>query len=420
MVTSITGIVMQLLKGRPQLAYCKEENGDTPLQRAITYNNLDIVKIFLEHNPNLAYIKNGNTDETPFSMAAQLGSIPIIEEIMSTCPDSAYTPDKKGYNPLHLAVQIEQSDFIEYTLKMPQLHRLINQATNGGSLPLHHAADKCEPRLLRSLLSHQGQDYTAVNVNNSNAVNIVKGQTALMKTLRWVSQFLFLLCPTLEKKNNSPVYIYIFFNFLLPLWLSSSQNESFTLLSNVIPSGWKYLIGPTTKRQIQKQAIQEVKSLTEKYTSNTSLIAALLATITFAAAFTLPGGFSSDSSDAGQPIFVRKVAFQVFLISDTVAMCSSLAVAFLCILATWEDLDFLLNYRKTTRTLMWCAYVTTALAFGTGLFTIMAPKRLWLAVIILVLCSILPFLSKIIGEWPLLMLRYRLGCNFRNDLIPHI
>lgn len=87
---------------------------------------------------------------------------------------------------------------------------------------------------------------------------------------------------------------------------------------------------------------------------------------------------------------------------------------------TWEDLDFLLNYRKTTKALMWCAYVTTAMAFGTGLFTVMAPKSLWLAILILILCSIFPFLSKIIGEWPLLMLRYRLGCSFRKDLLPNI
>jgi Domain of unknown function len=171
---------------------------------------------------------------------------------------------------------------------------------------------------------------------------------------------------------------------------------------------------------IKEQAIQDVKSLTERYTSNTSLVAALLATITFAAAFTLPGGYISDASDAGQPIFAAKAAFQIFLIADTIAMCSSLAVAFLCILATWEDLDFLLNYRKTTRALMWCAYVATVVAFGTGLFTVMAPKHLLLAVLILVISCVVPIVSKIIGEWPLLLLRLRLGRLFRKDLIPNI
>ncbi|KAJ4800557.1 Ankyrin repeat family protein [Rhynchospora pubera] len=172
--------------------------------------------------------------------------------------------------------------------------------------------------------------------------------------------------------------------------------------------------------EIKQKEIQEIKSLTERYATNTSLVAALLATITFAAAFTLPGGFSNDPSDAGLPIFARKAAFQVFLISDTIAMCSSLAVAFLCVLTTWEDLEFLLNYRKTTSPLMWCAYAATSLAFGTGLFTVMAPKNLWLAIIILLVCIILPFLSKIIGDWPMIMLRVRVGRLFRPDLVPTI
>lgn len=199
-----------------------------------------------------------------------------------------------------------------------------------------------------------------------------------------------------------------------------SQNESFTLVANAIPSGWRNVAQDEAKKEIRKQAIQEVKSLTERYISNTSLVAALLATITFAAAFTLPGGFSSDPSDAGLPVFAREAAFMAFLIFDTIAMCSSLAVTFLCVLATWEDMDYLLNYRKTTRVLMWCAYVATSVAFATGLFTVVAPKSLWLALLILVFCIMLPFLSMILGEWPQIMLFLRLGRLFQPGLLPNI
>ncbi|XP_078150830.1 protein ACCELERATED CELL DEATH 6-like [Carex rostrata] len=376
------GILKQLLEGRSQLAYHKEKDGNNPMHRAVIENKLMLVKIFLEYDPNLAYIRHEPTGNTPFITAVLKGYLPIAEEIMSTCPDSVYTPDKDGDSALHNAILEEKQHLVDCILTTPQLHRFINQANNDGDLPLHQAARKCDPKNLRSLLTHTGQDYTAVNVSNSHAVDVVYRQTTLWKTLKW--------------------------------------NESFTLLSNVIPSGWNYLIRDHSKRTIQEEAREKVQKLTTKYTSNTSLVAALLATITFAAAFTLPGGLSSDSSDAGQPLFARKAAFQVFLISDTIAMCSSLAVAFLCILATWEDLDFLLNYRKTTRALMWCAYGATAIAFGTSLFTVISPKNKWLAILILVLCTILPLLSKIIGEWPLLMLRYRLGGLFKKDLVPFI
>ncbi|XP_078150746.1 protein ACCELERATED CELL DEATH 6-like [Carex rostrata] len=376
------GILKQLLVGQSELAYHKDKDGNNPMHRAVLENKLMLVKIFLEYDPNLAYIKHEPTGNTPFISAVEKGYLPIAKEIMSTCPDSVYTPDKNGFNALHDAIYFEKPHLVDYILRTTQLHRFINQARNNGELPLHAAARKCDPKILRSLLTHTGQDYTAVNVSNSNAVDVVYAQKDSWKTLKW--------------------------------------NESFTLLSNVIPSSWNYVIRDNAKRTIKKEAIEKVQSLTTKYTSNTSLVAALLATITFAAAFTLPGGFSPDSSDAGQPLFARKAAFQVFLISDTIAMCSSLAVAFLCILATWEDLDFLLNYRKTTRALMWCAYGATAIAFGTGLFTVIAPKNMWLAILILVLCTILPILSKIISDWPLLMLRYRLGGLFQKDLVPNI
>ncbi|KAF3338893.1 Ankyrin repeat-containing protein [Carex littledalei] len=310
--------------------------------------------------------------------------------------------DRRGENALHHAMR---NGFENLALQLLDIEpQLSEQVSNTGESPMYMAARRGYSRVVERLLQipssadsgpkdesalhaatkfgHAGQDYSALTVNNETALSIVSAQTALIKTLKW--------------------------------------NESFTLLSNTIPSGWKHIVGDKAKKTIKKQAIEEVKSLTAKYTSNTSLVAALLATVTFAAAFTLPGGFSADPADAGLPIFAGKAAFKVFIFFDTIAMCSSLAVAFLCILATWEDLDFLLNYRKTTRALMWCAYGATAVAFGTGLFTVIAPNNLWLAILILVLCTILPLLSKIIGEWPLLMLRYRLRGLFRKDLIPNI
>jgi hypothetical protein len=39
------------------------------------------------------------------------------------------------------------------------------------------------------------------------------------------------------------------------------------------------------------------------FTGNTSLVAILIATITFAAAFTLPGGYSTDTDNMQQEVF---------------------------------------------------------------------------------------------------------------------
>jgi hypothetical protein len=139
-------------------------------------------------------------------------------------------------------------------------------------------------------------------------------------------------------------------------------------------------------------------------------VAILIATITFAAAtFTLPGGYRNDAGSEGVPIMGRKLAFKAFLIADTLAMCSSLSVAFICIIARWEDLEFLLYYRSFTKKLMWFAYMTTTTAFATGLYTVLAPRHLWLAIALCILSVWLPLVTKLLGEWPVLKLRYRLG-----------
>jgi hypothetical protein len=172
------------------------------------------------------------------------------------------------------------------------------------------------------------------------------------------------------------------------------------------------------KSEVTRSTRMDVKSLTKTYTTNTSLVAILITTITFAAAFTLPGGYSStDPGAEGLPIMARKAAFQAFLISDSLAMCSSLAVAFICIIAKREDLEFLIYYRSLTKKLMWFAYVATSTAFATGLYTVLAPRLQWLAVAVCVLTGLLPILTLLLGEWPILKLRFRLGRAFKTELL---
>ncbi|KAJ6421935.1 hypothetical protein OIU84_026966, partial [Salix udensis] len=67
------------------------------------------------------------------------------------------------------------------------------------------------------------------------------------------------------------------------------------------------------------------------------VVAALIATVTFAAAFTLPGGYKSDK---GTAILAKKAAFIVFLISDAISMVLSISAVFIhFLLALLKGLD---------------------------------------------------------------------------------
>ncbi|XP_073278596.1 uncharacterized protein, partial [Primulina huaijiensis] len=101
-----------------------------------------------------------------------------------------------------------------------------------------------------------------------------------------------------------------------------------------------------TPQMLFSEKHQELKSQGEKWMKDTAtsctIAAALIATVVFAAAFTVPGGLHGDT---GVPIFVRKTSFVLFAISDSVSLFTSTTslLMFLSILTAsrYAEQDFL-------------------------------------------------------------------------------
>nr|GMC52826.1 ankyrin repeat-containing protein ITN1-like [Ipomoea batatas]GMD94812.1 ankyrin repeat-containing protein ITN1-like [Ipomoea batatas] len=102
-----------------------------------------------------------------------------------------------------------------------------------------------------------------------------------------------------------------------------------------------------TPKQIFAEEHRELLKEGEKWMTDTAtsckLVATLIATMVFAAAFTVPGG---NNGDTGTPIFIKRSSFTVFMISDAVAMiCSIISIImFLSILISrFRQDDFLVS-----------------------------------------------------------------------------
>ncbi|EAY75428.1 hypothetical protein OsI_03331 [Oryza sativa Indica Group] len=394
-------LALELILKEPALSKAVNKYSESPMFIAVMRDFTDVSEKLLEipgsshvgtygHNALHATVRNGNAgyecyddggNLSPLLVAAAYrGHVDVAQELLNHCPDAPYC-DRNGWTCLHEAVKEGQTEFVEFILRTPQLRKLINMRNNkDGQTALHQAVRMCNPKIVASLLSHKDTDFT---LNDHKTGQSVIWQLCLgserAKTLNW--------------------------------------NEVSMLMTKADPEAATTLHRQFARKRLTDELARNVKSLTQTYTSNTSLVAILMATITFAAAFTLPGGYSNDSGSEGLPVMARKLAFQAFLVSDTIAMCSSLAVAFICIIARWEDLEFLLYYRSFTKKLMWFAYMATTIAFATGLYTVLAPRMLWLAVGICFLSVLLPILTKLLGEWPVVKLRFRLGKTFKTDLL---
>lgn len=119
-----------------------------------------------------------------------------------------------------------------------------------------------------------------------------------------------------------------------------------------------------------------------------SLVATLIATVTFAAAFSLPGGYKNDGPDEGSASLIKRASLKAFLIADTVSLCSSIIAAFLLIWASTGDQDLLVHTLRFSMELMWLALQSMAVAFVTGVYAVASDSK-WLVIVVSLLgCSI--------------------------------
>ncbi|KAI3866517.1 hypothetical protein MKX03_032732 [Papaver bracteatum] len=115
------------------------------------------------------------------------------------------------------------------------------------------------------------------------------------------------------------------------------------------------------------------------------VVAALIATVAFAAVFTAPGGYVSDSSSPknGTPVFLGTKSFTAFAIADSLALFSSISsvLMFLAIYTSRHaEQDF---YRSLPQkliiglTTLFISMATIMVSFGASLFIMLRHRFAW-------------------------------------------
>lgn len=114
------------------------------------------------------------------------------------------------------------------------------------------------------------------------------------------------------------------------------------------------------------------------------LVSTLIATVTFAAGFTMPGGYNGSEPDHGMGTLLNKLTFQVFVICDTVAMYSAILVTVSLIWAQLGDLTLVINSLRLAMPLLGISLTMMSLAFMAAVYVVVS-KLVWLSRLVLIL-----------------------------------
>ncbi|CAI9262260.1 unnamed protein product [Lactuca saligna] len=304
------------------------------------------------HDPRRYYAR-------PVHEAARQDAYEVVDEILMRCPEAIRYKDKSGYDIIQIAV-IHRSEHIYELIKIlgerRNVYRTIEDSSQNNML---HLVGRLAP-------THKLKLRTGAALQ-------------LQRELQWRE---------VVKKMVSPAYI-------------TKEN-----IFNETPD----MVFTKEHKHLVKEGEQWMKTVAE----SCSITAALIATIVFAAAITVPGG---SNQDTGIPVFTENVAFKIFAVADAISLfASSTALLMFQSILTgrFSEQDFRITLPNRL-ILGLCSLMisTTAMmvAFSATLFFVFCHGKRWMLAPICVL-AFLPIVSFAIFQIPLMVELYRSICGY--------
>ncbi|KAA8526407.1 hypothetical protein F0562_008390 [Nyssa sinensis] len=222
---------------------------------------------------------------TPLLLATEYGCVEIVKEIIERYPQAVEHVDDKGRTILHIAIKYRQIEIFNMVegIKI-SMKRLVRKCDDDYNSILHMVGFKakhCKTDDMRSpALQLQGEWHLFERIQNICSAHFFRHINKKGKTAEEI----------FEKKN----------------------------------------------KDLRKNAEEWLKRTSE----NSSIVAVLIATVAFAAAYTVPGG---SNQNTGVPILLNQTFFVVFTITDVLSLTFALTsvIIFLSILTSpFRLIDF--------------------------------------------------------------------------------
>ncbi|KAJ9557460.1 hypothetical protein OSB04_012074 [Centaurea solstitialis] len=307
----------------------------------------------LTRTPSMVPTKQKYSSRILF-VAAEMGNTKFVVELIRQYPDLIWKVNDDNQSIFHIAVKHRHEGIYNLLYEIGSMKDLITPLKDHNDNNMLHLVGK-------SAKTKRLQDVSGVALQ-------------MQRELLWFKEVEAMIPPSYRERKNKD---------------DQTPHELFTKdHKDLVSQGEKWMKGTASQCMV---------------------VATLIATIVFAAAFTVPGGYNQDnnSKDSGIPFFYRKVTFIVFVVSDAISLFSSSAsiLMFLSILTSrYAERDFLESLPKKLMlglTTLFLSITTMTVAFSVSFFVLYNNGLIWIPILIGFL-AIMPVLLFAWLQFPLL------------------
>ncbi|KAK1379429.1 PGG domain-containing protein [Heracleum sosnowskyi] len=379
-------VLKELLHSFPNLVMTTDASNSTALHTAAAQGHIDVVNLLLDADSNLAKIARNN-GKTVLHTAARMGHLEVAKSLLSKDPSIGFRTDLKGQTAVHMAVKGKNVEIVQELIKPDP--SVLSLEDSKGNTALHIATRKGCSQIVSCLVSVEG-----INVNAVNKL----GETPLDIAVKFGTPELIAMLKEAGANNGTPPTA----AKQLKQTVSDIKHDVESQIRQTRQTGFR--VKKIAKR-IKKLHISGLNNAINSAT----VVAVLIATVAFAAIFTVPGQYVEDKnrrSSLGEAHIAKYPAFIIFFLFDSLALFISLAVVVVQTSVvvieekSKQQLMFVINK------LMWLACLSISIAFISLTYVVVGKHERWLAVYATVIGSVIMLTT--IGSMCYCVIRHRL------------
>ncbi|XP_041017887.1 ankyrin repeat-containing protein At5g02620-like [Juglans microcarpa x Juglans regia] len=351
---NVADFLSEVIKKEPNLASEADDFGWTPLHYAAHYGSVQVMKLLLKYaGSSAAYIKD-KEGMSALHIAAEQGHLMVVTKVVSEFPSTYELLDNKGRTPLHVAAESGKSFWTLLFLIRNVPDDLINKQDSSGNTMLHLAAVHKRLKKLAALAADKRFDKGVINKEGLSCLEIYKSSTM-------TSLFFKLFIPMFEAFGYLPSLQAAFPRRTIKVQTTGTSEPQIESRNTSKQKENDSSINGKTEQGADSSFVKEKANVD-------LLVATFVATVTFAAIFTMP--YREDGATSGQ-----KLAFGTFAIANSISFVLSTASMFLHFYAFGmkeEIPDAFPGFLTWSEQLIPCAVHALVVAYSTGSYGVMA------------------------------------------------